>query len=158
LQDQGQRYAIMPVDIAAPFSFADWSAGRDPAIDPILAGEEMRSVPVIALAENGAAARRAFDARNQRLAAYKDWMALREFDLIRACWRLYDQDRRADALELTRIMVELRPNSARAHSMLGDNLIALDQREAGLAAYREALCLDPNNLDNIGQRAALAGN
>lgn len=156
LQDQGQRYDIMPVDVAAPFSFADWSAGRDPAIDPILAGEEMRSVPIIALEENGAAARRVFDQRNQRLAVYKDWMALREFDLIRACWRLYDQNRRADALELARIMVELRPNSARAHSMLGDNLIALDQRDAGLAAYREALRLDPNNLDNISQRAALA--
>lgn len=158
LQDQGQRYDIMPVDVAAPFSFADWRAGRDPAIDPILAGEEMRSVPLIAVAENGAAARRVFDARNQRLAAYRDWMTLREFDLIRACWRLYDQNRRADALELTRIMVELRPGSARAHSMLGDNLIETGQREAGLAAYREALRLDPNNLDNISQRAALAGN
>ncbi|HET9230140.1 MAG TPA: S41 family peptidase [Vitreimonas sp.] len=156
LQDQGQRYDIMPVDVAAPFSFADWSAGRDPAIDPILAGEEMRSIPLIALAESGAAARRAFDARNQRLPAYRDWMALREFDLIRAIWRLGDLNRRADALELARIMVELRPASARAHSVLGDQLIALDQREQGLAAYREALRLDPNNLDNVSQRAALA--
>jgi tetratricopeptide (TPR) repeat protein len=156
LQDQGQRYDIMPVDVAAPFSFADWSAGRDPAIDPILAGEEMRSVPIVAVAENGATARRVFDARNQRLAAYKDWMALREFDLIRAIWRLADLNRRADALELARIMVELRPSSARAHSLLGDNLIATDQREAGLAAYREALRLDPNNLDNVSQRRALA--
>lgn len=157
LQDQGQRYDIMPVDIAAPFSYADWSAGRDPAIDPILSGAEMRSVPIIAVAESGAAARRVFDERNQRLAAYRDWMALREFDLIRAIWRLYDLDRRADALQLARIMVELRPNSARAHSMLGDNLIALDQRAEGLAAYREALRLDPNNIDNISQRRALAG-
>jgi tetratricopeptide (TPR) repeat protein len=113
-------------------------------------------IPIIALAENGAAARRAFDQRNQRLAAYKDWMALREFDLIRAIWRLSDLDRRADALELARIMVELRPTSDRAHSLLGDQLIALDQREAGLAAYREALRLNPNNLDNIAQRRALA--
>jgi hypothetical protein len=156
LQDQGQRYDIMPVDVAAPFSFADWSAGRDPAIDPILAGDEMRSVPIIALAENGAAARRAFDARNQRLANYREWMALREFDLIRAIWRLSDLNRRADALELARIMVELRPTSSRAHSLLGDQLIALDQRDAGLAAYREALRLDPNNLDNVSQRRALA--
>jgi hypothetical protein len=156
LQDQGQRYDIMPVDVAAPFSFADWSAGRDPAIDPILAGEDMRSVPSIALAESGAAARRVFDARNQRLAAYRDWMALREFDLIRAIWRLSDLNRRADALELARIMVELRPTSARAQSLLGDQLIALDQGEQGLTAYREALRLDPNNLDNVSQRAALA--
>lgn len=153
LQDQGQRYDIMPVDVAAPFSFAEWSAGRDPAIDPILAGEEMRAIPLIALAENGAAARRAFESRKQH--PHQDWMALREFDLIRACWRLYDQDRRADALELTRIMVALRPSSARAHSMLGDNLIETGQREPGLAAYREALRLDPNNLDNISQRRAL---
>jgi tetratricopeptide (TPR) repeat protein len=154
LQDQGQRYDIMPVDVAAPFSFADWSAGRDPAIDPILAGEEMRSVPLIALAETGAAARRIFDARNR--GPHKEWTALREFDLIRAIWRLYDQNRRADALELARVMVELRPNSARAQSLLGDNLIETGQRDQGLAAYREALRLDPNNLDNISQRSALA--
>lgn len=156
LQDQGQRYDIMPVDVAAPFSFADYAAGRDPAIDPILAGAEMRSVPLIAIAENGAAARRAFDARNTQFAAHREWMALREFDLVRAIWRLSDLNRRADAVELAQIMVELRPNSARAHSLLGDNLIATDQREAGWAAYRRALQLDPTNLDNISQRRAIA--
>lgn len=154
LQDQGQRYDIMPVDVAAPFSFADWQAGRDPAIDPILAGSEMRSVPLIALTDGGAAARRAFDARRQ--SPQRDWMALREFDLIRAIWRLGDVNRRADALELARIMVELRPNSARAYSVLGDQLQALERRDEALAAYARALELDPYNLDNLGQRRALS--
>ena len=154
LQDQGQRYDIMPVDVAATFSFADWSAGRDPAIDPILAGQEMRSIANIALADGGPAARAVFDQRRQR--PHQDWMALREFDLIRTTWRLNDLNRRADAVEIARIMVALRSDSARAHSVLGQNLMELGQREEGLAAYREALRLDPYNLDNISQRAALA--
>jgi tetratricopeptide (TPR) repeat protein len=154
LQDQGQRYDIVPVDVAAPFSFADWSAGRDPSIDPILAGEEMRSIPNIALADGGPAARAVFDQRRQR--PHQDWMALREFDLIRTTWRLKDLNRGADALEIARIMVVLRPESAHAHAILGQNLMELGQREEGLAAYREALRLDPYNLDNVAQRAALA--
>ncbi len=156
LQDQGQRYDIMPVDVATPFSFADWQVGRDPAIDPILSGAEMRSVPAIALADGGAAARRVFDARNQNFAAYRDWLALREIDLIRAIWRLGDLNRREDGLELARIMVTLRPDSARAHSMLGEQLAALNRTEEAHAAYRTALQLDPLNLDNLGQRRALA--
>ncbi|HVT41048.1 MAG TPA: hypothetical protein VHE78_18575, partial [Gemmatimonadaceae bacterium] len=34
---------IIPVDVPARFSFADYAAGRDPAVDPILRGDEMRS-------------------------------------------------------------------------------------------------------------------
>jgi hypothetical protein len=49
LEDAG--YDIMPVDVPAPFSFADYQAGLDPAVDSILRGDEMRSIALIALEE-----------------------------------------------------------------------------------------------------------
>jgi len=39
--------------VAAPFSFSDYAAGRDPAIDSIMGGKEMRSIPLIALNDGG---------------------------------------------------------------------------------------------------------
>ena len=50
---------FVSVDIPAPFSFADYAAGHDPAIDPVLRGEEMRTLPVIAATDGGSAARKA---------------------------------------------------------------------------------------------------
>ncbi len=156
LEDAGARYAIMPVDVPAPFSFADYQAGRDPAVDAILRGDEMRSIPVIALEDGGAAARRVLDERRTRLAKYAEWMKLRQADLLHAAWKLEDSGRAGDAKELAKIMTELYPDSALSWGKLGDTEIASGEKEAALMSYRRALLLDPNNLDNIGERHALA--
>jgi tetratricopeptide (TPR) repeat protein len=156
LEDSGARYAIMPVDVPAPFSFADYETGRDPAVDAILRGDEMRSIPIIALEDGGAAARKVFDERQKRFAKYAQWMKPREVDLLHAVWKMGDGGRTDDALEVAKIMTELYPDSALSAGKLGEALIAAGQKDAGLKSYKRALSLDPNNLDNIDERNALS--
>jgi hypothetical protein len=156
LEDAGARYAIMPVDVPAPFSFADYESGRDPAVDAILRGEEMRSLALIALEEGGPAARRVFEERQKRFAQYASWMKPREIDLLHAFWKLDDSGRIADAKDVALIMTELYPDSAISWGKLGETQIESGQSDAGLASYQRALTLNPSNLDNIDERRALA--
>ena len=65
LAESSDLSEFVPVDVPAQFTFADFSAGRDPAVDPIIRGDEMRSIPVIARTDGGAAARRAYEARRR---------------------------------------------------------------------------------------------
>src|SRR5262249_24979015 len=125
LEDQGARYPLMPVDVPAPFSFADYAAGRDPAIDAILAGEEMRSIPLIAIEEGGGTARRVFAERATRYAQYADWMRIREVDLLHAYFKLEDRERHADALMVATTMTDLYPESAASWGRRGDAEFAL---------------------------------
>jgi hypothetical protein len=155
LEDVGATGTVFPVDVPAPFSSSDYIAGRDPAVDAILNGQEMRSLPIVALEDGGAAAWKVFKARQQRYAKYIDWMKTRLTDLIHAIWTLNDQKRYADSLQVAQIAVALYPKSARAWGVLGDAQIATKQREKGLKSYRRALALDPYNLDNLSERAAL---
>jgi Peptidase family S41 len=157
LEDQGARYPIMPVDVPAPFSSTDYAAGRDPAVDAILDGAEMRSIPLIALEDGGAVARKIFDDRKTRFVTYSNWMRTREIDLVNVYHKLNDAKRPADALEVAKIDVELYPQSARAWGFLGQAQIATGDKAAGLASYTRALALDPNNLDNLDERDAIAG-
>lgn len=155
LSEAGDHSLMMPVDVPAPFSFTDYAAGRDPAVDAILRGDEMRSLPIIALEDGGAAARKVFEKRKHHFAQYAAWMHTREGDLLHAFWKLNDNNRQADALEIAKIMIELYPNSAMSWSKLGDAQIGLGRKAEGLKSYKRSLELDPNNLDNIGQRQAI---
>ena len=146
---------ILP-DIPAPFSFADWSAGRDPAIDSILAGREMRSIPVLARMEGGAAARRIDGERRAAFRAYAWWRPLRfnavktvGYDLLRA-------NRPTDAMEMFTLMTELYPDHWNSWESLGRAQTNAGDKAAARISYRCALALDPENFDAGDLRAALA--
>ena len=156
LEDAGARYAIIPVDVPAPFSFADYQAGRDPAVDAVLRGDEMRSIALIALEEGGLAARRVFEERQKRFARYAQWMKPREADLLHALWKLEDGGRTSDAKEVARIMTELYPDSALSWGKLGDTQFESGEKDASVMSYQRALMLNPHNLDNIDERRALS--
>jgi hypothetical protein len=155
LEDQGAHYPIMPVDVPAPFSFADYAAGRDPAVDAILRGDEMRSIAIIAAEDGAVAARKVYEARKARFAGWPEWSPPREIDLIRAFWKLRHQHKLAEALDFAKLYAEIYPNSARAWGYLGEAQIATGDKTSGLASYQRALKLDPRSYDNVGQRQAL---
>src|SRR5260370_553037 len=69
------------VDVPASFSFNDYVNGRDPAVDAILRGDEMRGIVQIALTAGGAAARKAYLIRKQRFAGDPSWVAPPEVEL-----------------------------------------------------------------------------
>jgi hypothetical protein len=156
LEDAGAHYAIVPVDVPAPFSFADYAVGRDPAVDAILRGDEMRSIAILAVEEGGAAARSVLGERRKTLGQYADWMKPREIDLLHALWTLESAGRTADAKEIATIMTDLYPDSAVAWGKRGDTQIASGEQADGLASYQKALKLNPNNLDNVEERRRLA--
>lgn len=147
---------IIPVDVPAPFSFADYAAGRDPAIDPILNGEEMRSIAIIARIDGGAAARKAYEERKTGFARYSWWAPPKEIDLRFVCRTLLEDKRIQDGLETCRLNAEIHPFIWNVWYNLG-----AAQKDAGLVAeriqsYRRVLELDPANHNGIALRQAIA--
>lgn len=136
---------FIPVDAPAPMSFADYVAGRDSAVDPILAGEEMRAIPAIARADGGAAARRAYlvrEAKFKNLSWYRppSEIALRfvVFDLVAA-------KRFEDAVETAKLTTEIHPYIWNSWYNLADAQKSAGQKEASDASYQCVVLLEPNN-------------
>jgi len=147
LSGSNDRSEFVAVDVPAPFSFDDYAGGRDPALDPILRGEEMRSMPVIALTSGGAAVRKAYEDRKIGFAKYPWWRPPREIDLRKACQELLDQKRLSDAVETCRVNAEVHPDIWNVWLNLG-----IAQRRAGLVveqlqSFRRVLEIDPNNFN-----------
>ncbi len=136
-----------PVDVPAVFSFADYIAGRDPAVDPILAGEEMRALHLIAASDGGAAVRRVYAQRQARFHGVPWWTAARDDPMTSAGYALVDQGKLADALEVLTVDAEANPGLWRAWNNVGDLELKNGHREAGLAAYRRSLQLNPGNAE-----------
>ncbi len=134
-----------PVDVPAQFSSADYIAGRDPAVDAILGGVEMRALPLIAQAEGAAALRRAYDERRARFGAIGWWRAADMLLLNAAGYHLLGAGRQADALEAFRVNTEIYPDSWYVWDSLGEAQLAAGQRAEGVASYRRSLALNPGN-------------
>jgi hypothetical protein len=100
---------FVPVHVPAPISFSDYAAGRDPAVDPILAGKEMRSIPVVALQEGGAAARRIYHLRKERYADLDWYRPPEEIELRFVGRELIHQGRFEDAVETALLNTEIHP-------------------------------------------------
>jgi hypothetical protein len=147
---------FIPVDVPAPFSFTDYAAGRDPAVDAILRGEEMRSIPVIALSDGGAAARRAYEDRKARFAKYGWWAPPREIDLRHVAQALRHQKRVTDALEACRLNAEMHPYVWNVWLNLGSTQRAAGHTVESLRSLRRVLELDPNNFNADVIRPILA--
>ena len=148
---------VIPVDYPAQFSFADYASGRDPAVDAILSGQEVRSIAVIALADGGAAARRAYLDRLNRFGHLSWWAPPAESELFRVADRLRSAGRHADALETLRLSAEIHPDQWRSLCNLGDEFDANGQKAEALASYRRCLALnDPTNFvqESVSEKAA----
>lgn len=144
------------VDVPALFSFREWSAGQDPAVDPILRGEEMRSIRIIARASGGAAARRAYADRKARFAGVRWWQPPTELELRQSCTQLLAENRVADGLDVCALNTEIHPfiwntwlNLSRAQSASG---LMLDR----LRSLKRVLEIDPTNFNREDIEKVLA--
>ena len=145
-----------PVDVPAPFSFADWSAGRDPAVDPILRGDEMRSLVAIALTAGGAAAGRAQAERKERYSRYAWWAPPPEIVLRRATHRLLEARRIADAVETAALNTELHPDIWNTWYNLAQAQTAAGAKSEAQATYWRLLEVDPDNINKLEIAKTLA--
>lgn len=136
---------FVPVDVPAPFSFEDFVSGKDPAVDPILAGEDMRSVPTIAVADGGAAAARALDRRREKYGDLDWWELPGEYELRNACDELLDMGRTADALATCELNAELHPDVWNVWYNLAGVQNAAGLLPEHLSSYRCVAELAPEN-------------
>lgn len=143
------------VDVPAPLTFADYTAGRDPAVDPILRGEDMRSVPLIALADGGIVARKAFD---DRVARFRQPWATppREYDLRQACDLLRERNRLKEAVDTCRLTADIHPDVWNVWYNLAIAHRAAGQMPERLAAFRCVVAIAPNNWNVPSIRRLLA--
>ena len=147
---------VMRVDVPAPFSFREWSAGQDPAVDPILRGEEMRSIRVIARTAGGAAARKVYADRKARFAGIRWWQPPTELELRQSCSQLLAEKRVADGLDVCTLNTEI-------HSFIWNTWLGLAraQSAAGLMldrlhSLKRVLEIDPTNFNRDEIEKALA--
>jgi hypothetical protein len=133
------------VDVPAPFSFSDYVNGRDPAVDPILRGDEMRAIVQIALAAGGGAARKAYLSRKERFAGDPSWAPPSESELRNACHRLQAEKRLEDAVETCRLSTEIHPDVWNAWYGLANALSAAGRRQESVENYACVLKIDPLN-------------
>jgi hypothetical protein len=143
------------VDVPAPLTFADYAAGRDPAVDPILRGDDMRSIPLIALADGGAAAKKVHDDRRARYR--QPWVTPpREYDLRQACDLLRERGRLQDAVDTCRLTADIHPHVWNVWYNLGIAYRAAGKLPERLAAYRCVVAIAPNNWNVPAIRRLLA--
>jgi hypothetical protein len=156
LGDSNDVSEFAPVDVPAPFTFAEYASGRDPAIDPILGGEEMRSLPRIALADGGSAARRVYAERVARFREYAWWSPPTEIALRRAGQKLLELKRFQDAIETDKLNAEIHPEIWNVWYNLAKAQMAAGLTRDALESYRHVLQIDPTNDNEVEIRKAFA--
>jgi len=151
---------FIAVDVPAPMTFAEYANGRDPAVDPILRGDDMRSIPLIAEADGGLAARKVYEDRARRFGGLAWYTPPPEFDLRQACDALREHDRIAEAVETCRLNADVHPDVWNTWYNLATVQRAAGQQKERLASYRCVVAIAPNNwnVPNLKRLLAMPGN
>ena len=136
-----------PVDVPAPMTFAAWRDGKDPAVDAILAGKEMRGLAQIAITDGAEAARRAFEERAGIFGKYPWWTPPSEMDLRRPVQLLTEDGRYNDAIAIGEISTKLHPEIWNSWYGLGQAQLAAGRLTEGQTTLRKVLEVDPNNFN-----------
>jgi len=144
------------VDVPALMSFADYAAGNDPAVDAILDGAEMRSLPVIARMEGGDKARSVYLDRLERFGSLEWWSPPKEISLRAACDYLVAEERFEDALETCRLNTEIHPYVWNTWYNLAQAQKAAGLADNRLSSYQCVVKLAPNNWNVPGIQALFA--
>ena len=141
------------IDVPALFSSIEYFAGRDPAVDAIWSGREMRGLANIARADGGAAARSTYDARRTEFGAFRWWKPAREVALNDVGYEFLRAQRVVDAVDVFRLAADLFPDSWNTWDSLGEAQRTKGDTVTALASYRRSLALNPGN---AGAREAIA--
>jgi hypothetical protein len=148
---------VVEVEVPAPFTGADYFAGRDPALMAILA--EPAPMPTIAdvlRTEGVAAARRLWERQSARYGLIPWWQPFRQSEMNDLGYDLIGEHRAADAVIAFELNTERFGDRWETWDSLGDGYRAAGRNADALAAYRHALALAPDNWNSAAQRRAIA--
>lgn len=132
------------VDIAAPLSFADYAAGRDPALEAALSGALPIPLADRVLVETGglAAVRQVAESyRQDPVNCYANVT----LQLIRAAERLFFAGRGEEALMVAQMATAHNPDNADAFNVLAHLARRAGRNDLARPAALRVLELDPNN-------------
>jgi hypothetical protein len=136
------------VDYPAPFSSADYFAGRDPAVDAILSERETRSIEAIALSDGAARATEVYLERERRFAADPSWKRPTEPDLRAIARAVEESGRNEEALEIARLNARINPSEWRTWYNLGNLQMKIGKNADAIESYKRSLALDdPTNFN-----------
>ena len=145
-QSGQDRRPYIPIDIATPFTFADYVAGRDPALEAALAyrpGPDLLEQLSQAATKGGpdAAARTAKSYVDDPAHRYRDF----QFELIMAEQRLLGKKQGPAALAVSRWSATRFPRNAELATVLA--YVSNDQgaKDEARKAIAAALAVDPSN-------------
>lgn len=144
-QDEQNRAPWTYVDVAAPLTFADYAAGRDPALEAALSYTP--PAPLAELVIRAVEASPA-DGVERAVRAFREDPVNRyanvELQLLRAARALF-ADHRGEALRVAELASAAFPQSADSATVLAQLAEGAERRELALEAGRRALQLDRNN-------------
>jgi hypothetical protein len=133
------------VDVAAPLTFADYAAGRDPALEAALSyrpGPPLQERLLAAAGEGPEAVLRLVDA--WRADPVNRWANLR-LQIVRAAEGLHQAKQPAAALAVAEAAARSFPDYADAHNVLAHLAEAAGKADVARRAGARVLELDPNN-------------
>jgi hypothetical protein len=142
--DEFDRREFIPPDAYTPLTSEAYRNGQDPAMTAALswkAGPAVAdSVAALVTAGDSAGAERLLrSAQQQPVNHYRSF----EAEINALGYRLLGGGSSAQAVTVFRINTQVYPHSANAFDSLGEALLTTGQREAGIAAYRQALRIEP---------------
>jgi hypothetical protein len=148
--------AFIPVDYPARWTFADYAAGRDTAVEAVFRGDA-RSLPAIAAMEGASTAEATYRKRKAEFASDPTWRPTSEIDLRTVMRDLRDAGRNDAAIEVAKLNTLVNPQEWRTWMNLGDLLMKSERKAEAIDNYRKSLELnDPTNFNADRLKQAIA--
>jgi tetratricopeptide repeat protein len=145
---------LIPVQLPAPFSSADYFGGKDPALDLILSADGV-SILERLTTDGGEAAKALYERSKARFGVYPWWDPFDRIQMNEAGFRLLEKGRTADALAAMEMNVDRYPGSWETWDSLAEVLMGMKRNREAIAAYEKALQISPDNWNNAAARKAI---
>jgi tetratricopeptide (TPR) repeat protein len=145
----------VPIEVPAQFSFADWVAGRDPALDAILPLGRYRRVLDVLKANGAEAGRPLYAEQKARAAGVSWWQPWDRDDMRHVGQDLLAEGRIQDAVAAFELNQERFPEWWRSWDGLGDAYAAAGHSARAIQAYRRALAIAPNNWNSRHEQSQI---
>lgn len=140
-------------DIPAIMTASDYFAGRDPALDFILNGDDLLPLPALAEQSGAAAAQASYSRRMAKWSSISWWSPFAEHDMNEAGYTLLRGGKASDSVIVFQMNAERYPRSWNTWDSLGDAQRSAGNIPAATASYRKALALYPSD-DNASSAIA----
>ena len=142
--DEFDRREFIPPDAYAPLTSEAYGRGEDPALAAALAWTGGPAVAEevslrVAAGDSAGAEQLLRSAQARPVNRYRSL----EAEINALGYRLLGSGSAVQAVTVFRINTQVYPHSANAFDSLGEALLTSGQREAGIAAYRQALRIEP---------------